>query len=113
MRGPQIQSVMQARGAFVEALLVSLWGRSLVVLTGSVAALPSGAATSRRVGYLRLEAFSSTAAWTRALNASSSISSPSRKSIARLVLPSRLELKRPEGSSREAPLANVVLTTCL
>src|SRR5476651_2877750 len=32
--------------------------------------------------------------------------------MARRVLPSRLELKRPEGSSREAPLANVIFTTC-
>src|SRR6059036_3848769 len=32
-----------------------------------------------------------------AFNAFSSILSPSRKSMARLVLPSRLELKRPEG----------------
>src|ERR1700730_11357363 len=34
-----------------------------------------------------------------AFNAFSSILSPSWKSMARLVLPSRLELKRPEGSS--------------
>src|SRR5881409_3446964 len=33
--------------------------------------------------------------------------------MARLVLPSRLELKRPEGSSNEAPLAKVIFTTCL
>src|SRR6188508_174718 len=33
--------------------------------------------------------------------------------MARLVLPSRLELKRPEGSSNEAPLAKVVFTTLL
>src|ERR1700694_5201885 len=38
------------------------------------------------------------------LKASSSISSPSWKSIARLVLPSRLELNSPEGSLSEAPL---------
>jgi len=31
--------------------------------------------------------------------------------MARLVLPSRLELNRPEGSEREAPLANVIFTT--
>src|SRR5215210_6713287 len=46
-------------------------------------------------------------------NAFSSISSPSRKSMARLVLPSRLELKRPDGSSNEAPLAKVIFTTAL
>src|SRR4029434_33082 len=33
--------------------------------------------------------------------------------MARLVLPSRLELKRPEGSSSEAPLAKVIFTTLL
>src|SRR5438552_10086853 len=33
--------------------------------------------------------------------------------MARLVLPSRLKLKRPEGSSNEAPLAKVNLTTFL
>src|SRR5580693_3071601 len=33
--------------------------------------------------------------------------------IARLMLPSRLELKRPEGSSNEAPLAKVNFTTAL
>src|SRR5438552_1243967 len=48
-----------------------------------------------------------------AFNASSSILSPSWKSMARLVLPSRLELKRPEGSSSEAPLAKVTFTTFL
>src|SRR5437867_10061340 len=48
-----------------------------------------------------------------AFNAFSSILSPSWKSMARLVLPSRLELKRPEGSSNEAPLAKVIFTTFL
>src|SRR5207237_2579340 len=38
---------------------------------------------------------------------------PSRMSMARLVLPSRLELKRPDGSSTEAPFANVIFTTFL
>src|SRR6266571_7661210 len=33
--------------------------------------------------------------------------------MARLALPSRLELKRPEGSFREAPLAKVIFTTFL
>src|SRR4051812_21575257 len=33
--------------------------------------------------------------------------------MARLVLPSRLELKRPEGSSNEAPFAKVSFTTFL
>src|SRR4051794_35360302 len=48
-----------------------------------------------------------------ATNAFSSILSPSWKSMARLVLPSRLELKRPEGSSNEAPFAKVIFTTFL
>src|SRR3546814_8966857 len=48
-----------------------------------------------------------------AFNAFSSILSPSWKSMARLVLPSRLELKRPEGSSNDAPLAKVIFTIFL
>src|SRR5438093_581176 len=52
----------------------------------------------------RTEVFRATAARMSAFNAFSSILSPSWKSMARLVLPSRLELKRPEGSSNEAPL---------
>ena len=57
--------------------------------------------------------FSATAARMSAFNAFSSILSPSWKSMARLVLPSRLELKRPEGSSNEAPLAKVIFTEVL
>jgi len=57
--------------------------------------------------------FRVTAARTRVLNASSSISSPSWKSMARLVFPSRLELKRPAGSLSCAPLAKVIFTTLL
>ena len=59
------------------------------------------------------EVLRATAARMSAFNASSSISSPSRKSMARLVLPSRLELNRPEGSLSEAPLAKVVFTAFL
>src|SRR6266481_9991125 len=47
------------------------------------------------------------------LKASPSTSSPSWKSIARLALPSRLALNRPEGSLSEAPLAKVSFTTLL
>src|SRR3981081_3245735 len=47
------------------------------------------------------------------LRASSSSSSPSWISMARLVLPSRLALNSPEGSLSEAPLANVSFTTLL
>src|SRR5205807_2125346 len=59
------------------------------------------------------DVFSATAARMSAFNALSSIVSPSWISMARLVLPSRLELKRPEGSSSEAPLAKVIFTTVL
>src|SRR5688572_14973322 len=48
-----------------------------------------------------------------AFNAFSSILSPWWKSMARRVLPSRLELKRPEGSSSAAPLAKVSFTAFL
>jgi len=46
-----------------------------------------------------------TAARISAFSAFSLILSPSRISMARRVLPSRLELKRPDGSSNAAPLA--------
>ena len=54
--------------------------------------------------------FRSTAARINALNAFSSILSSSRKSMARRVFPSRLELNSPDGSFNDAPLANVTLT---
>src|ERR1700680_972790 len=47
------------------------------------------------------------------LKAAPSIFSPSWMSIARLTLPSRLELKSPERSLSKAPLANVSFTTLL
>jgi hypothetical protein len=59
------------------------------------------------------DSFRPAAARIRFVKAFSSISSPARKSIARRVFPSRLELKRPEGSSSEAPLKNVSFTTLL
>ena len=62
---------------------------------------------------LALDSFRATAARTSAFNAFSSIFSPSWKSMARLVFPSRLELKRPDGSSSAAPLAKVIFTTLL
>src|SRR5258705_7096547 len=49
----------------------------------------------------------------RVFNALPFIFSPSWKSMARLVFPSRLELKRPEGSFKAAPLAKVIFTTLL
>src|SRR5260370_10997997 len=57
--------------------------------------------------------FRAAAARMSVLKASSSISSPSWKSIARLALPSRLELNSPEGSLSEAPLEKVSFTTLL
>jgi hypothetical protein len=62
---------------------------------------------------LALDLFKVTAARTRVFNASSSIASPSWRSMARLVFPSRLELKRRDGSFRAAPLAKVIFTTFL
>jgi len=53
-------------------------------------------------------------AWrTSALKADSSTSSPSWMSIARRAFPSRLELKRRDGSFRDAPLEKVSFTTFL
>src|SRR5882672_5626931 len=49
----------------------------------------------------------------RSFKAASSTLLPSWMSMARLTLPSRLELNRPEGSFNAAPLANVILTTFL
>ena len=59
------------------------------------------------------DVFRATAARMRVLNAFSFTFSPSRKSMARLVFPSRLELKRLAGSFRDAPLAKVSFTTLL
>src|SRR5688572_3436756 len=57
--------------------------------------------------------FTATAARMRAFRASASISSPSLKSMARRVLPSRLELKSFAGSFTAAPLAKVNFTALL
>ena len=58
----------------------------------------------------RAGVFSATAARMSAFNAFSSILSPSWKSMARRALPSRLALKRREGSLSAAPLAKVSFT---
>src|SRR2546426_212960 len=58
-------------------------------------------------------AFRATAAFTSALKARASTFSPSWMSIALRVLPSRLELKRRDGSGRLAPWAKVSFTACL
>lgn len=82
--------------------------------TGLEAHASQAAAVRRRVaGTQPLDPFNFTAARMSAFNALRLIFSPSRKSMARLVFPSRLELKRPEGSFSEAPLANVIFTTSL
>ena len=52
-----------------------------------------------------------TAAFTSAVNAPASTFSPSWMSIALRVLPSKLELKRRDGSGVLAPRANVSFTT--
>src|SRR5258706_8451720 len=59
------------------------------------------------------EPLTAIASRTSALKAEASTSSPSGISIARRTLPSRLELKRPAGSFRDAPLAKVSFTTFL
>src|SRR4029077_11051204 len=78
--------------------------------------------TSHRLGQARTheapdfradDRFRAAAARMSVLKASSSMSSPSWKSIARRVLPSRLELNSPEGSLSEAPLAKVSFTMLL
>src|SRR6202163_4654853 len=78
--------------------------------------VPRRAASQSLFGLLRearTDVFRATAARMSAFNAFSSILSPSWISMARLVLPSRLELKRPVGSSNEGPLAKVIFTTFL
>src|SRR5438105_145272 len=73
-----------------------------------------GAAFARFFGAVfAFEALSCTAARIKALNAVASMSSPSRMSIARLTLPSRLALKSLAGSGNEAPFAKVSFTTDL
>src|SRR5215207_7075933 len=61
----------------------------------------------------RTDMFSATAARMSAFKAASSMVSPSWMSMARLTLPSRLALKRRDGSASEAPLAKVSFTTDL
>ena len=61
----------------------------------------------------RAAMLAATAARMSCLKAASLIFSPSRKSIARRVFPSRLELKSFFGSLSEAPRKNVSFTACL
>ena len=63
--------------------------------------------------FLALDVLRATAARKSAFSAFSLSFSPSWKSMARRTLPSRLELKRPEGSFNAAPLAKVIFTTLL
>src|SRR5215831_15439306 len=62
------------------------------------------------LGLFLPERLSVTAARMSSFKAASLIFSPSWMSMARLTFPSRLELKRREGSRNRAPLANVSLT---
>src|SRR5579883_1165357 len=68
---------------------------------------------ARRGFALFLARFSATAAEISSFKAASLIFSPSWISMARRTFPSRLELKRPEGSFNAAPWAKVILTTFL
>jgi len=70
----------------------------------------SPAARSALYRLAGLVAFKAIAARTSVMKALSSILSPSRKSIARRVLPATLALNRPDGSSSRAPFAKVTLT---
>src|SRR5262249_43672519 len=64
-----------------------------------------------RLGWLAR--LSATAARTSAFKAAAFTLSPSRRSMARLPFPSRLELNRPAGSASAAPRAKVSLTAFL
>src|SRR6185436_14865534 len=88
---------------------------ALALVAPGLAALAPGLAFAPDFGgdldLVAGEPFRATAAFTSALNARASTFSPSWMSIALRVLPSRLELKRRDGSGRLAPRANVSLTT--
>src|SRR5688500_20342246 len=73
-------------------------------------ALPLGIAP-QGLPFLAGGPFLATAAFTSDVNAPASTFSPSWMSIALRVLPSRLELKRFDGSGTLAPRANVSFTT--
>ena len=92
-------------------LLFTLVQRNLVEETSAPAAHPHPISDLEHDVYR--DVFSATAERMSSSSAFSSIVSPSWKSIARRTLPSRLELKRPDGSSNEAPFANVIFTTLL
>src|SRR4029079_2033409 len=67
----------------------------------------------QRLGLRRDDSFRAAASRTRDLKARSLSLSPSKMSMARRTLPSRLELKRPEGASSDAALGNVSFTLSL
>ena len=102
--------IVRLGGIDVFPMLLAAHGKSIAQGNGglnepAVAVLPPA--------YRADDLFRAAAARMSFLKASASISSPSWKSIARLVLLSRLELNSPEGSLSEAPLANVTFTTLL
>ena len=98
---------------------VPVWEHAGIICTGETykavvkMTFAKGASLDLAAQRLALEVFKATAARMSACNAFSSILSPSRISMARRVLPSRLELKRLDGSSNAAPLAKVSFTTAL
>src|SRR6185312_10368198 len=77
------------------------------------AALLPGHTATHAFFFFAFSTFSFTAARTSALNAFSSTASPSRMSMARRRLPSRLALNRPAGSGSAAPWAKVIFTAVL
>lgn len=83
--------------------------RSRAVLTGCWP-LPYGVLPSTGQRRRRDARLYAAASRTRSLNAVSSTVPPARTSMARLRFPSRLALKSPAGSSRNAPFANVSFT---
>src|ERR1700738_5256852 len=93
---------------------VAQWQVSSNAHSGDIAPARRGAHSGGAgFDYRADDLFRAAAARMSVLKAPSSISSPSWISIARLTLPSRLELNSPLGSLSEAPLAKVSLTTLL
>src|SRR3546814_18680506 len=113
IRRPPISTRTDTLFPYTTLLRSALEGRSSGRIHDAPRALFGSVWVRARRAAVRIEVFSATAARTSAFNAFSLILSPSCKSIARRVLPSRLALKRPAGSSTDAPLAKVIFTTDL
>ena len=116
-RGPDKRirtATTNTKGAFAAKLKRTPARGRYYALAAPVTVVSAGncGGRSRRVAALWTEdSFSATASRMSALNAASSISSPSCRSMARRTLPSRLELKSLAGSFKGAPLKKVSLTT--